>query len=269
MLSPLLTSSSTSRGASLATGLGIDVSARLGLDLDPSGPGEVVRGALRDEPSARDDCDPVADELDLAEEVRVEQHGDAPLLEVLEQATDGPAAGRIERARRLVEQEQVGRPDEGLREPKSLLHPLRHRVDGPFGGVLQPNQSQQLRSLRRSAFAAREPLVKGEQLVSRVPAGKPEELGEVAEPQPGGSFGRGRAVDRGGAFGRPNEAAGDLDEGGLARSVGPEKADKLTAFDREVDAGQGYNGVVPLLEPLDREGRRHPASQSTGPRREN
>ena len=49
--------------------------------------------------------------------------------QVLEQCADRSPARRVERARRLVEQEHGRRADERLRDPEPLLHSLRHRVD--------------------------------------------------------------------------------------------------------------------------------------------
>src|SRR3712207_7297602 len=62
---------------------------------------------------------------DLAQEVRVEQNADAAPTELLEERAHGAPAGRIERARRLVEQQHFRRPDKCLRDSEALLHPFR------------------------------------------------------------------------------------------------------------------------------------------------
>ena len=73
-----------------------------------------------------EDHDPVTDELHLREEVGVQQHRHASPVELLEQAPDRAAAGGVERARRLVEEEHPRSPDERLGDPEPLLHPLGH-----------------------------------------------------------------------------------------------------------------------------------------------
>src|SRR5262245_56165275 len=57
-----------------------------GLDLHPALPPEVIRRAGRDHASMVDDDDVVADELDLREEVRVEEHRRPAPTQLLEQA---------------------------------------------------------------------------------------------------------------------------------------------------------------------------------------
>ena len=132
-----------------------------------------------------DDRHPVAHELDLAEQVRVEQNSVPTRAQLLQEDPDGPAACRVERARRLVEQEHRWRADQRLGDPEPLLHSLRHLLDALMAGLRQSDQLEQLRPLGGSAGGAGEPLVQDEQLVGRHPAGEPEQLGKVSERAPG------------------------------------------------------------------------------------
>ena len=75
-----------------------------------------------------DDYDAVANALDLGEQVRVQQHRDPSPAQLLEQAAHDAPAGGIERARRLVEQQQTRLADERLGDSQPLLHSLRHRA---------------------------------------------------------------------------------------------------------------------------------------------
>ena len=113
--------------------------------------------------------------------MRVEEHRDALRAQLLEQQAHGAAPDRVERGRRLVEQQQARLADERLRDPEALLHALRHPLDASLARVAERDQLEQPRALGGAAARACEPLVQLEHLVGRVPAGEAEELGEVAE----------------------------------------------------------------------------------------
>src|SRR2546425_6894530 len=74
------------------------------LDLHPLRPLQLGRDSGRHDLALAQDHDPVADELDLAEQVRVEEDGDTAAAQLLEQPAHDPAADRIEPTRRLVEE---------------------------------------------------------------------------------------------------------------------------------------------------------------------
>src|SRR5207244_6689193 len=136
--------------------------------------------------------------------------GDAAAAQTLEQLADDAAADRVERRRRLVQEEHARRADERLRDPEALLHPLRHVLDTPAARVGEADEVEQLRALALAAVRAGQALVPEQDLVGAVPARKPEELGEVAERAPRGERARGRARDLGPAGARPDEPDGDL-----------------------------------------------------------
>ena len=134
-------------GHVLATDAFVAPDAAVDVDLDAPRLREVCRSTLGDDAPAGEDDDAVADELDFAQKVRVEEDGDAASPELLEEAAYCAPAARIEGARRLVEEEEARRPDEGLREPEPLLHALRHRFDPSGACVEQADELQQLGSL--------------------------------------------------------------------------------------------------------------------------
>src|SRR3954447_147611 len=109
----------------------------VGLELDSARPREGCGRAGGDDLAGAQDRDTVAHELDLREEVRVEQNGDTAVTHLLEQYADDSAPGRIERRGRLVEDEHPRQADERLRDPETLLHPLRHAVDPAVTGIVQ------------------------------------------------------------------------------------------------------------------------------------
>ena len=182
---------------------------------------EIVGPPGGDDRAAGKNHDPVADELDLAQQVRVEE--DADLGCAAPRAARGPSpAGRVERARRLVEQQYRRGPDERLRDPEPLLHPLRHRSTRRRGR----SRARRARAAAAFGVAARragESLVEAEHLVGGVPARKTEELSEVAERRPGRRRSRRRSADLRAAAGGADQAASDLDEGRFAGAIRSER----------------------------------------------
>ena len=122
-----------------------------------------------------------ADELDLREQVRIEENGDAAVTHLFEQDADDSTAGRVEGRRRLIEDEHPRQADERLRDAEPLLHPLRHAVDAAVARIVERDELEEPPALGGAAVGVRQPLVKPEDLVRRVPAREAEELGEVAD----------------------------------------------------------------------------------------
>src|SRR5207244_6269607 len=94
----------------------VDPLPLVGLDLDPASLRELGGRAGCDHGAVEEDRDPVAHELHLAEEVRVEEDRGPAAAQALEELADGAAADRVERARRLVEQQETRLADERLRD---------------------------------------------------------------------------------------------------------------------------------------------------------
>ena len=207
-----------------------------------------MRRACRDKLAPEQDRDAVADELDLREQVRVEQHGDPAPTQLLEQQPDRAPTHGIERRGGLVEEQHARLTDERLRDTESLLHPLRHALDAAVGGIGQRNELEQPLALGRAAARAAEPLVQLEHLVGGVPAGEAEELGQVTERGTGGARARPRTRHLGLPAPRSHEADEDLHERRLPGPVRAEQADELPLADFEVDPLQRLDGAVALGE---------------------
>jgi hypothetical protein len=228
------------------------------LDLHPARARELVRATGGDHGAGGEDRHAVAHQLDLAEQMRVQQHGDAPPAELFQKLANDAPPHRIEGAGRLVEQQEPGRPDQRLGDPQPLLHALGHRRHPHGARVGQADQLEQLGSLARSARRPRQPLVQHQHLVRRRPSGKAEQLGEVAQRPPCGRRAGRRATHLGRPAGRAHEPAGDLRQRRLAGTVGPEEADELARPHFEVDPGQRRLGAVALGQPPASEGGQTP-----------
>src|SRR5580765_7310828 len=90
------------RGHVVARGALEQTDAGRRLHLDTACARQIRWRSLGDESPPRDDRHAVADQLDLAQQVRVEQDGVAARPQLLEQYTDHAPARRVERTRRLV-----------------------------------------------------------------------------------------------------------------------------------------------------------------------
>jgi len=110
----------------------------------------------------------------------------------------------------------------------------------------------------------REPLVQCEHLVGRHPAGKPEELGQVAERLPRRERARGGTRDLGAPARRADEPARDLDERRLAGAVRAEQPHELPRLDRQIDACERLDPPVALLEARNAEDGSHEPSLPGG-----
>ena len=99
------------------------------------------------DPALVEDDHPVADPLDLADQVRVEQHGDAARLQRQHDVADVDPAERVERAGRLVEDDELRPGDQGDGQPEALLHALGEPADPVAGAVGEADQRQALAPL--------------------------------------------------------------------------------------------------------------------------
>ena len=101
-----------------------------------------------------------------------------------------------------------------------------------------------------------------EQLVGSHPAGKAEELGEIAECCPRLTRAGARTANLGTPCRRPDETAGDLDERGFPGAVRPEQADELALTDLEVHSAECFDCAVALDEAADGERCGHGAERT-------
>jgi hypothetical protein len=111
----------------------------------------------------------------------VEQDGDAPTAQLLQELAHDAAPSWVERARGFVEQQQARRANQRLRDPQSLLHPLRQGLHAPLGRVHETDELEQAQPLSFTARGAGETLMQLEHLVGFQPRLEPKELREVAD----------------------------------------------------------------------------------------
>src|SRR4029079_19342895 len=103
-----------------------------------------VEVAAGDDPAVVDDRDAIADLLDLAEEVRVQEDGRAPIGGRSHDAPDVDPTDRVECRGRLVEDDQRGVAQERRAEAETLLHALREPADDVAGPIGEPDELERL-----------------------------------------------------------------------------------------------------------------------------
>src|SRR6266567_3713907 len=195
---------------------------------DLAGLGEAGDRVGAQQPPAVDRDQVVADPLDLAEQVRGDDDGDAELrADPADQLEHGGAAGRVEPVGRLVEQQQLRRADQGLGQFHPLLHTGGVGADQPVPLLVQANVPQRLRGpfLGHRGRQAGDPAQVGHELRRGHVGRKAVVLWHVAEQDPD-HFAAGSAVAAehlGLALGRRDEAEQDLYQRGLARAVGADE----------------------------------------------
>ncbi len=220
-------------------------------------PGEVAGGAGAEEPSAVDDDDVVAGALQLAQEVRGDEDGDAEVgPDAADQSEHLVAADGVEAVRRLVEEDQLRVVDQGLGELHPLLHARRvaahgavallvqadvaQGVGGPLtgGGRGQPGHPRHVddelgrRDVRREAVVLRHV----SDALTDLGAGGPDV----------------EAQDLGVALRGGGEAEQNLDHGGLAGSVGTHKSGHTGPDVQGEPVKRGHPGE-PLAEAFGRD----------------
>ena len=210
-----------------------------GLDLDAARVRELGGRARRDHLAARDDRHAVAHQLDLGQQVRVQQHRDAARAQRLQQLAHRPPPGRVERARRLVEQQQPRVADHRLRDPEPLLHALRHRADAPVATSPSADQLEQLAPLARAAARA-------SRASGAAPAARPRSASPGSGTARPGSRSRRRARTL--PARRPHQPARDLHQRRLPGAVRARAARPARPRRRQVDALERLVRAVPLAQ---------------------
>ncbi len=111
-------------------------------DLEAAGGrAQLGRRALLDQPAGRHQPDPGAEPLGVVELVAGQQHRPAPGDVVQQQVVDPAAVAGVEPDRRLVQDQQVGRPDQGGRGGQHLAHAPGVGGGRPVGHAAQPEQA--------------------------------------------------------------------------------------------------------------------------------
>ena len=173
------------------------------------------------------DGDVRAELVHVAQDVRVEEHRLAALVQALDDALDLDAADRVEPGHRLVEQHELGVVDQRLGDADALQHALGVLAQVRVGGRLEadvaaaaPRRARAARSRveAEQAGAEAQELAPGEVVVEvRV-------LGQVADLSRARRR-RARTVPER----RPHQPERDLDGGRLAGAVGPEQPEDVAA----------------------------------------
>jgi hypothetical protein len=204
--------------------------------------------------------DPVAHLLDLGEQVAGEEHRGAAIGQRAEQGPELADTGGVHAIGRLVQQQQRWVAQQRDREPETLTHVLRVRLDLAAGDRGQPDPVQ--RVVDRVRMRQRRP-AQCEHLQIAPPA-QPWVEGRLLDhrPNPGQPLGvRQRpAIEPGSARRRPDQPEQHAHGGGLPRPVRAEEAEDLPGFDRQVEPVDCDRGSVPLGQALTADGLCHPAS---------
>ncbi len=116
-------------------------------------------GALDHRAPLVDDDGPVADLLDLVQQVRGEQHGRAGRAELADELAHVLHALRVEAARGLVEDDHLGPAEQRVGDAETLLHAVRVAAHLAVGAVQQADRVEHL----------------GDALLGGVPAGRADQ----------------------------------------------------------------------------------------------
>ena len=200
----------------------------------------------------------VTDPLDLGQEVRVQDHRGPAIPGGPDDRPNVGATDRVERRRRLVEQDQLRFSEERDAQTESLLHALGELADRVVRAVRQPDPVERL--LDRAGATAdrhvREPGMQREDFTGGQPGLVPEELGQVADLRADGSVAEGSSKDAARAPGGSGQAQQQLDRRRLARTVRPEETDELAAPDGQAEPVEGGRAAKGLDDPVELDGGR-------------
>ena len=192
-------SPSRSTGPNASSGRAVRRQARRPAAGRAVSPEQVRQRAGRDDPAVVDDRDPVAQPLDLAQEVRVEEDGRAARLRLADDGADVVAAHRIERGRGLVEDDERRVAEQRGAEAEALLHALREAARSRSSARPSRPTSASTRSISAGA-APRRARRAGAWSPSTSRARQPrlvaEQLREVADPTARREVAERRAEDR-------------------------------------------------------------------------
>ena len=216
-------------------------------------PRQIGDGAGDHEFPLAQDRHPIAELLDFAEEMAVDEHRHAAAAFLEKKIADLLPPHRINAVGRLVQEQDTGTVEEGLREPQPLFHPLGVAADPQ---LLPAGEAEEIEELggAPTALAAGDPLegaVEVEEARARVIVGEAVVFGQIADLATGGE-GADRLAEEGSLSGRRgNEAEEDLDERRFPRAVLAEEAEQRGRFDVEADPPEGPVGAVVFFEVFD------------------
>ena len=219
---------------------------------------QLAERAGGDDPPVVDDRDPVAQPLDLAQQVRVEEHGRAPVARLADDRPHVVAADRVERGRGLVEDHERRVAHERRREPEPLLHALREAASAVAGAVGEPGEPEDALDLRPDGpwhGSPAELRVQRQHLVRGQPGLVAEQLGQVADPPPrlAVADAAGRGPGRSPAVGRVSPSR-SLTAVVLPAPLGPRKPNTSPALDAEVEGVEADGPAVDLAQAVGLDG---------------
>ncbi len=214
---------------------------------------ERVGRALRDDHPVVDDREPVGERVGLLEVVRRQEDGRAVLAEGADLIPHAGARLGVEAGRRLVEEQHLRPVDDAEPDVESTPHPARVRAGRPVRGGLEVQCGQHLGRPRPAPSACPSRTAGPGGPARRVPSRPGRSTRPVARSRSAG----GRSAVR--VPGRPRRrwpvpALGGSRVASIRRVVvlpapfGPEEAEDLPRFDRQVDAAHGLDRAAACLE---------------------
>ena len=90
-----------------------------------------------------DKCHPVAGHLDLAQEVRVQEHASPLQAQFVDDIAHQDAPHRVEAGSGFIQENQGGLVEKGLRQPDTLQHPLGEGRQVPVAETVQSHPLEQ------------------------------------------------------------------------------------------------------------------------------
>ena len=219
---------------------------------------QVVEGAAVDGAAEADDAHPVAERLDLGEDVAREEHGPSGLPLLGDALAEHRLHQRIEPRGRLVEDEQLDIGGES-RDQRDLLA-VALRVGAAPARRVEVEALEQPGAARRVQAAA-QPSEQVDDLAAGQRRPEGDVPGDVGEPPvEAGDVSPGVATEhlRGAAVGA-EQAEQDADGGRLAGAVGPEEAVHLAGLDAQVEAVERPHPAEALAQAADRDRSTHEA----------
>ena len=202
---------------------------------------------LGDQAASAQHADTVGEVLDLVEVVRREQHGRTAGAQRADQVPRTAARRRVEPSGRLVEEQQIGIPDDAESEVEAAALAAGESVAALVDRLVESDQPDALLDRPRSSVAAP---VQGEHLAHRQHSFDSRGLQNDADPIAERTIGVGRVAAEHGDRPRRSStvALEDLDGRRLASPVLAEKAVHLSGLDDEGD-GRPRRGLRRIASP--------------------
>src|SRR5450759_1010404 len=167
--------------------------------------------------------------------MRIEKHGRSAVALCADDVANHAAPHRVEPRCRLVEEDNLRLVNQRLSQAESLQHALGKAAQATVSVLRDANELEHLRnpSTQSAGGHAAQSSVQMEELRGGEPVVKPKVLWQKANLPARINVARGRAEHLGVAARWSYQAEEHLDRRALARAVGPEKAEDLTAIHRQ------------------------------------